>query len=304
VFSRGGAPFSPTRLLTVDETGRAPRRLTTGFLDLDPSWSPDGAKLAFSRDNRVAQKIYSVDLRTGTTKRLTRGDDPDLAPTWSPDARRLAFARFIDLPRHRYTFDIYTLDLTSLAVSRLVETPGIDDGPDWSPTGGTIAFASSSRRAQKLGGPGDRVSLCKIVGRPSSSSSIYAVQADGSGLRRLTSDPVRADSGPSWSPDGKQIAFFGASGGRSRIYVMNADGSGLRRLTAAHLDLDPVWSPDGKRVAFARANRRRARGIRCSTSIVVMDLAGGDSVRRLTSRGRLDLSPDWRPMPRPSSRAG
>jgi Tol biopolymer transport system component len=89
-------------------------------------------------------------------------------------------------------------------------------------------------------------------------ADIYAVNADGSGLVRLTDDPV-ADFDPSWSPDGRQIAYRHEDEMSGQIYVMNADGSGQRNLTRRRgLDYSPAWSPDGARIAFGSVRARKA----------------------------------------------
>src|SRR5207253_2529824 len=72
---------------------------------------------------------------------------------------------------------------------------------------------------------------------------IYAMNADGSSQTRLT-NAAGADEEPSWSPDGRQIAFTSHRDGGAQIYVMNADGSGQTRLTNTPGDnTDPSWSP-------------------------------------------------------------
>lgn len=117
---------------------------------------------------------------------------------------------------------------------------------------------------------------------------IYVMNADGSGVSRLTSG-VEADSRPAWSPDGRKIAFARAGdSGTCGIYVMNADGSGLTRLTASCSDGHPTWSPDGARIAFSKWTLGSL-----GTGIYVMN-ADGSGVARLTE-GLLDAYPAWSP---------
>ncbi len=143
------------------------------------------------------------------------------------------------------------------------------------------------------GGGGRPTSASPVTGRIAFASSrdgnrdIYLMNADGSGLTRLT-DHQAGDGWPSWSPDGKRIAFHSDRGGNWDIYVMNADGSGLTRLTNhPNWDMDPAWSPDGKRIAFAswRDGNR---------DIYVMN-ADGSGLTRLTDHPASDEEPAWSP---------
>jgi Tol biopolymer transport system component len=76
---------------------------------------------------------------------------------------------------------------------------------------------------------------------------VWTIDADGTGLTRLTDRPG-PDFDPSWSPDGKQIAYRSERSGEPEIWVMDADGTGQRRLTEG---LSPAWSPDGSLIAFS-----------------------------------------------------
>ena len=69
-------------------------------------------------------------------------------------------------------------------------------------------------------------------------------------IRRLT-DTSGNDSSPSWSPDGRSIAFTSDRDGNREIYVMDANGDNLRNLTnESSQDRHPSWSPDGLSIAF------------------------------------------------------
>ena len=79
---------------------------------------------------------------------------------------------------------------------------------------------------------------------------IYIMDADGENQIRLTRHPEE-DKMPSWSPDGKKIAFVSMRhGGRNQIYMMDSDGRNVERLTDGISALHPAWSPDGRAIAY------------------------------------------------------
>lgn len=81
---------------------------------------------------------------------------------------------------------------------------------------------------------------------------LFTVNADGSGLHRLTSDTLE-DWQPRWSPDGAKIVFvhgYGQNPESSSVTVMNGDGSGRLRLSNDRFDVNPSWSPDGTQIAY------------------------------------------------------
>jgi Tol biopolymer transport system component len=99
---------------------------------------------------------------------------------------------------------------------------------------------------------------------------------------------VLTNDAPSWSPDGRRIAFTAFRHGRGEIYVINADGRQQRRLTrnSAHDD-HPAWSPDGRKIAFMSTRAGNAE-------IYVMN-ANGTAPVRLTNEPHNDYLPTWSP---------
>jgi len=77
-------------------------------------------------------------------------------------------------------------------------------------------------------------------------SGLFAINVDGTGLRRLTSNG--RDGYPVWSPDGKRIAFIRLYRNQWRIYTMSWNGQSQRRLPQAPPAGRPSWSPDGKSI--------------------------------------------------------
>ncbi len=121
---------------------------------------------------------------------------------------------------------------------------------------------------------------------------LYAMRADGSGVRRLTRGG-QDESGVAFSSNGKRIAFSRERANGSAIYSMRYDGGGLRRVSRGPgYDSDPAFSPNGRLIAFSRSDRssRRLR------SLYLMRTDGSDR-RRLTTHpeGIEDLQPDFSP---------
>ena len=117
-------------------------------------------------------------------------------------------------------------------------------------------------------------------------------------IRRYDLPGVENVAGPTFSPDGKRIAFSGGVGGITDVYVINTDGSGLRRLTNdRNADVQPQWSPDGKTIAFAsdRGPQTDFGLLRFSPwQIALIDVESG-RVEVPAGQDGLNLNPMWAP---------
>jgi Tol biopolymer transport system component len=228
------------RLNVVAARGGIARPITPGPFDVMPSISPDGKRIAFTR---VVESIGEPEIALFTAsaqgKRPTQllGGGFDLSPTWSPDGSTIAFSRLTSDSAPVDAAGLYLADRTGANVRPLGSALGVS--PSWSPDGKRLAFVSFVDH-NGASCPG---SSCAPNGE------IYVVNADGSGLCRLTRSRAD-DEHPTWSPDGRRIAFasgFVLPGDGHRPWLMTMPAGGGKAVRVGRLAgvLDPSWSPGG-----------------------------------------------------------
>jgi Tol biopolymer transport system component len=193
LFNRIGPSAAELYIANADGAGERKLFPTSGF-DYSASFSPDGKWIVFTSERNGSADIYRVRVDGSGLERLT--DDPayDDQAALSPDGRQLVFVS----SRGSGSADIWILDLATRKARNLTNAPGGDFRPSWSPDGKWIAFSSDRNtefRPHSLGW--EHVQ----------EASIYVIQPDGKGLRRLTSAGMFAGS-PKWSADGKRVVFY------------------------------------------------------------------------------------------------
>lgn len=197
------------------------------------TWSPDGKRLSFTtyrkpdaNSSQVKAEVYVMKTDGTGVKKIA--DDARWS-SWSAGGKRILFSRAS--PDNK-TFDLFTINTDGAGLVQLTRDARRNSTPVFSPDGKKIAFIST-RDADKY--------------------QIYVMNADGSNVKRLTTDPSVAYYNPQWSPDGKRLVFYAEKGDRKdQVWVMNAgDGSGQTLLTGGigH-NTSPAWSADGKRIIF------------------------------------------------------
>ena len=252
--------FHGSGLWVVPAAGGKPSRLLRApSVQESPAWSPDGRRIAFIDDREETLSV--LDVRSKRTTVVRRGA---ATPVWSPNGDTLAYAaplvgrrtlRVVGADGHR---------------DRSLDAPVAPDpgrpSLAWSPDGTEIAVLDpevsvvhvATRRARRLFGGSSvfggiawpRQGRILIAAQLVNVQHVTVSEPDGSGQRLLTSGPW-PDLGPTWSADGRRIAFASDRDGDFELYVMNADGSGTRQVTRNHAqDSGPSWSPDGTRLAF------------------------------------------------------
>lgn len=212
----------------------------------EPSWSPDGSRLAFIQgyDPTVngyagitgcSPEICVLEIASGKETNLTLGSG-GTDPAWSPDGTRIAFSSLRD-----GNYEIYTTDLKGEQIQRLTYTEWAEAEPSWSPDGRRIAYvahliqANSDCGFMPTGGVGGGDTV-------EATSSVYFMNVDGSDQTGLAGTTGTTEL--SWSPSGARLAVALNSNRDTQIYVTDVWGGSLTRLTS---DPTPKSSPSWAR---------------------------------------------------------
>jgi TolB protein len=254
-------------LMRADGTG-APVKITKWDKSNETAgpggWSPDGTKIAFFTDRNGKDDIYVMSAESVRPQLVFSDPDHDLGSfSLSPDVKKIVFSK--ELEDKSGELRILERETRRTELLRKTELPSVS--PVWSPDGNTIVFH-------------DRID---------GNSEICIINPDGSGFKNLTNDAAR-DAGPSWSRDGKDVAFVTSRGeppGATRLYLMSADGSDPHAVTPRKgWESDPVWSPDGSLI-FA-CDRQDVPGNLMDICQIGSD---GSGEKRLLSRRNYDAQP-------------
>jgi TolB protein len=278
-------------------------RTQRDWKDGSPAWSPDGTRIAFYSERDGNAEIYVMNADGSGVTRLTNTSADEGYPAWSPDGRTISF----DSDRTG-NFDVFAMNPDGSNVRPLTKHPARDVSATWSPDGSKIVFMSDREpggfdayeAAPDPSAPATRVTrtgstwfpvfspdgktLAFHVGRDVHTLPVPSqVEGPLSGApghepRRLTTDPENGMY-PSWSPDGKRIAFMSWRTGRTELFTMNADGSDQKKLLTLDRGdaIDPRWSPDGSRIVFVHL----PDGMNGRTAIICTVNADGTGLRQL-----------------------
>jgi TolB protein len=242
-------------------------------------WLPDGSKILISND--AAFKAEGAPLRPATIhpdgsglRRLDGASNRNLnlgCGDASPDGARLVLEGFNENePGLNGIYVVRASDGGGLV--RLTHNPYNtgDSYPQYSPDGTRVVFMRTK--------PGVN---------PDGAGAVFVVNADGTGLRRITPWGA-AFLGQSWSPDGRWILFQRPYG---RLYVVHPDGTRLHeipvRLPVGSGAISPAWSPDGEWIVFSLERNAQAD--------IYVVRADGSGLRRVTDAPGVETYPDWRP---------
>jgi len=276
-------------IYTMNADGSNQMNLTRNTaIDATPVWSPDASKIAFTSDRSGRLNLYVMNPDGSNVIKITENDGGvDFRiydPAWSPDGKKLVYVG--SFMGEMSSLQVVNAD-GSGATTRIDPTSTEVADPEWSPDGTRIAFTGR----EALDFPGEGVHFY-----------LFVMNADGSGKTRIADWPLPftsfffqdEGSGPTWSPDGTQLAYS-YDGPLSTqqlrrvadIAVVKASGGGAVKFLTENAaeDTFPSWSPDGARIAFTSnlVGRR---------SIYVMNSDGSQALR-LTNSAADNFDPNW-----------
>lgn len=212
-------------------TGIATRVTSGGDLDSRPAWSPDGARLAFVRDNDHETSIVEMDLATRRESVIVSTPAIDLDPAYSPDGRHLYYSSAVS-----GDLGIWRLDRSTLETEPITSARGIELRPQVGPSGRLVYLAK--------GGGRDQIRVRDTA--PESE-------------RVLREGSIASMARPALSPDGEAVAVNWPTQDGWELRILDVANPGpWVRLTANALPLTPAWSSDGRWIYFSEpaANER------------------------------------------------
>lgn len=253
-------------IMAMDFDGAAVHGMSrNSSINILPSWSPSGGKLAYTSYMRDNPDLYVVSAGGGRPKRISKASGMNTGATWSPDGSKLAITLSKD-----GNPEIYIISATSgKAIKRLTRNRHIDTSPAWSPDGKEIAFVSD-----REGGP-----------------QIFVMKADGSGQRRVSMNGSY-NTTPTWSPaKGQRVVAFTTRDGKAfDIVTLDLNTKKMVRITQNEgSNEEPSFAPNGRVLAFSSARSGGA-------GIYIANADGSGNAKRVYKGSVTSI--DWGPAPK------
>ena len=218
------------------------------------------SRIVFISKNEGKSRIYTCAFDGHGPRQIIQGNDIILFPSWSPDGRTIAYTSYA-----RGNPEIVIREIES-GSTRRIGYEGVNITPTWLPdSGGKLAATLST----------------------SGDEEIYLLTPSGKIDKKLT-DSWGIDVSPSFSPDGRQMAFVSKRAGSPQIYIKQLKSGEVRRLTfEGSYNTEPDWSPAGDKIVYSSMN-----GGQADICVIGVD---GEGREQLTRGAGSNESPTWSP---------
>ena len=225
--------FQAVNQLWLMKIGQRPQQLTgDGYYKCDPSWSPDGKRIAYSSDKAGTEDLYVLDLATGDEKRVTSIVGAEVSSVWSPDGSQLAF--------QDQTGATFIVDLSTGNVKQIIASLFAPSKPTWFKDGKTIALAALKPYTRRFREGTSQILTVDVA----SGALTYTEPAP------FQSISTRGEDGPVYAPDGSAVAFVL----ESTLWVRPVDAHGVPTGEARQINFEvtdaPTWSGDSQHLLY------------------------------------------------------
>ncbi|MCB0361134.1 MAG: PD40 domain-containing protein [Bdellovibrionales bacterium] len=278
---------------------------------------------AASESSSTIKEIYTMDWDGANLKKISQHKSVAISPAWSPDGKKVAYTAFAYHPKAKTrNADMFMYELDSAKRWLVSYRKGMNSGAAFMPSGDSILVTLSQSGSPDIFEMSlDGKSLRRITHGPNQAMNleptpspdgsriafssdrsgqpmIYVMNKDGSNVKRMTF-AGRYNSSPSWSPDGKSIAFAGTDRIKTDpkhsffdIFVVDVESKQLTRVTSATKpngraasNEDPSFSPDGRHIMFVSD--------RTGKNQLYIASPDGSNERRITVDSRSYYKPKW-----------
>ena len=221
----GGGP--PRKLTSEPDSSQQAGASKIATRVMTPTWAPDGQSLLFISTRSGPYNVYSIPVGGGPPKALSNAPGAQRFAVYSPDGSKICFPSSRLQPTSLYGFNLYVMDakgeINGPPARRLTFSGGSPGHPVWSMDGQWITYVAKdydTTRTVNIGG-GMQTKQSALF----SPFRVFKVAAAGGKEFKLTgtsaAEEGSEDTWPSWSPDGKYIAFGRNTGGKQNIWILD-----------------------------------------------------------------------------------
>lgn len=211
----------------IERTGIGEGNLT-GFSDINPN----GTELILTKSINSQSDLYLANMENGTVFSVT--DNPQVSEGWGAWCRLGRKITYTQEPADMPS-QLWIVDLDGSNKTRLGNSENVGIGKDWCPLGLRIIYSAKDLK---------------------DTYDLWVIDFYGTNQAQITNTSYN-EWNPSFSPDGKWIAYVSDEGGSPDIWIKDIEGNYRARLTnnIGSPDSVPKWSPDGSKIVFAGYNR-------------------------------------------------